>query len=87
MPTASPKATTNMRVRPDTHTALKTIAEKQGVSMQDLLDKLVADHERQTFLCEMNDGFAALRQDEAAWKDLQAERAEWDATLTDEAAR
>jgi hypothetical protein len=80
-----PASTTNMRVRPDTHSALKTIAEKCGVSMQDLLDKLVEDHERQVFLNELDSAFSALRSDPDAWKDYQRERAEWDSTLADSA--
>lgn len=75
--------TTTVRVTPETHDTLKAMAEQRGTSMQDLIQKLAEDAKAAAFLEEMNAGFAALKSDESAWAEEQAELAEWDRVLGD----
>jgi hypothetical protein len=74
--------TVTMRVRGETRDALKGMADKHGVTMQDLIAKLVADQERQELLEGMQVAFEHLRSS-SEWQDELAERAAWDGTLKD----
>ena len=40
-------------------------------------------YRRERFLTAVNDGYAALRGDAAAWADMTEERTVWDRTLLD----
>ena len=53
------------------------------MSAPELLDRLVAQEEQARLLKAMNDGFARLHDDDAAWADFKAETAWWDATSSD----
>ena len=75
--------TVTMRVRGETRDALKGMADRQGVTMQDLIDRLVADRERQELLEGMQAAFEDLREDPEAWRSELKERAAWDGTLRD----
>jgi hypothetical protein len=46
--------------------------------MQAVLDEAVEHYQRDKFLDEANQAYAALRNDPKAWKEEQAERALWD---------
>jgi hypothetical protein len=75
--------TVTMRVRGETRDALKGMADRQGLTMQDLIDRLVQDQERNELLDGMQEAFDRLRSDPDAWDDELAERAAWDGTLQD----
>jgi hypothetical protein len=51
--------------------------------MQTLLDKAIEAYRRQLFLEEINQAYAALREDPKAWSQLEKDRVIWDATLKD----
>jgi len=59
------------------------MAQKSGQPMTDVLDEAVKQLERKRFFDEMNRRYAELREDPEAWAEIEAERAEWDATLMD----
>jgi hypothetical protein len=59
------------------------LSEEAGEPMTDVLDKAIEAYRRQRFLETLNADFLALREDPAAWKSVQQERDEWDATLAD----
>lgn len=63
--------------------ALRDLSEKTGEPMQAILDKAIELYRRQRFLEEVNTAYAAVRQDEKAWSEIEKERGEWDATLLD----
>jgi ribosome assembly protein YihI (activator of Der GTPase) len=70
-------------VNPETHEALKAMAQQRGTTMQDLIQELVEDARANMLLDQMNAGYAVMKVDESAWADELAERAEWDAVLGD----
>ncbi len=76
-------ATSTVRLDEDSRQILRNMAQRTGQPMSVLLRQAIAARERQLFLEEAAAAYAALRRDEAAWQDLEAERAEWDATLHD----
>jgi hypothetical protein len=51
--------------------------------MKDVLARAVEAYRRKRLLDDANRAWAALRGDEAAWRDEVAERALWDQTLGD----
>lgn len=82
MPRSGARSTT-VRVTPETHDALKTMANQAGISMQELIQTLVDDAKAAAFLEGMNADFAALKAEPAAWAEEHTERAAWDGVLSD----
>lgn len=72
-----------MRIQEETRDRLAEMAQKSGQPMTDVLDEAVKQLERKRFFDEMNRRYAELREDPEAWAEIEAERAEWDATLMD----
>ena len=77
---------TQTRISERAHARLRRIAEETGKTHQEVIDAALRTYEREVFLERVNEGFAALRADPRAWAEELAERAAWDATLTDEQA-
>ncbi|MFI5455190.1 MAG: toxin-antitoxin system protein [Isosphaerales bacterium] len=76
-------ASLTVRISRSTHAALRALAEETDESMTEILDKAIEIYRRQRFLAGLNADFAALRKNKAAWEEELAERALWDAALTD----
>lgn len=72
-----------VRISPRSHQALRELARRSGKPMQTILDHAIEEERRRLFIAEANASYAAVHQDPKAWAALQAERAEWDATLLD----
>ena len=51
--------------------------------MSGTIPTVIEADRRQIFLEDVNHSLAKLRDDETAWAQEQAERREWDATLSD----
>lgn len=68
----------NIRIRTGTHTTLRELKATTGMSMQAILAEAVDLYRRQEMLTRLNNAYAALQADPAAWADWQAERNEWD---------
>jgi len=75
--------TTTVRVRIDTRDRLARLGERRGVSTPDLLDELATRAEEDDLLTGLNEDFAQLRGDPAAWEQHQTETAAWDQTSSD----
>jgi hypothetical protein len=76
-------ASATIRIRPQTHAALKQIAEITGESVQDALDKAVEERRRKVYLEGLNADYAALRRDPKASAEFDADNALWDRTSGD----
>lgn len=74
---------TTVRVSEPTHRTLRELSEQLGESMQGILDQAIEEYRRKRVLQQANAGYAALRADPGEWKEELAERADWDATLSD----
>lgn len=71
----------NIRIRENTYRTLRRLAEAEEITMQALLDKIVEEYWRRTFLEEANRAYLVLRSNPAAWQEEQEERAAWDIAL------
>jgi predicted transcriptional regulator len=76
-------ATTMIRVERSTHKKLRSLAERTGDSMPELIAAAVEEYERKLFWEQVNEEFTALRNDPKGWKQELEERAAWDVTLSD----
>ena len=76
-------STTTIRVPTETRDILSEMALATGLSMQSVIERALELYRRQQMLAALNDAYAALHTDEAAWSALEAERAAWDVTLAD----
>lgn len=62
---------------------VRRLAERTGMTQQQVIDKAVETLRRQIFLDSANAAYASLRQDQSAWEEEQTERTAWDETLAD----
>jgi hypothetical protein len=72
-----------VRITRSAHATLRALAEESDESMTEILDKAIEAYRRQSFLAGLNSDFDALRRKTAAWEEEQAERKQWDVTLSD----
>lgn len=76
-------ASVMMRMREDTHRALREVAEAENSSLQDALARAVELYRKTVFFEQMNAALERLRSDPEAWTQELKERKEWDAALMD----
>lgn len=76
-------STTTIRISEKTHRILTQLSREAGTSMNELVDRAIELYRRQRIIAEANAAYAALRADPETWAEAQAEREEWDATLSD----
>jgi predicted transcriptional regulator len=62
---------------------LRQIAEVSSRSQPEILDEALEDLRRKRFFQQFNQQYAALRADDDAWDQEQAERRLWDQTSAD----
>jgi hypothetical protein len=72
-----------IRISDSARGTLRELARSEGKSMLALLDEAVEALRRQRFLEQVNAAYAALRDDPRTWKEVEAERREWEVTLAD----
>lgn len=71
-------ATTTITVPASVRDRLRVLAQEHGRSLVDEIAALVADAEERRWRAGALADFARLQQDPEAWRDYQAELAEWD---------
>ncbi len=72
-----------VRINPESHRKLKTLAEELGESMPTVLEQAIESLRRERFLEQASRAYGELRSDKKAWAAEQAERKAWDKTLKD----
>ena len=72
-----------LRIGDDTHKMLRELARLEGVSMQVVLNKAVADYRKRQFFNSLDAAFGALKNEPTAWAEEQQEREAWSNTLSD----
>jgi len=72
-----------VRVREETHKALREISEESGLSFAEVIAQAVDTLRRQRLLEQSNEAYARLRREPRAWATEQQERALWETTLLD----
>ena len=75
--------TLNVRITERSHQTLKALADREGETMQSVLDKALETYRRKRILEQSNAAFQSLRNDPQRWQEEQDERGEWEATLAD----
>ena len=73
----------NIRLRPQTHHALKEIVAITGESMQDTVDRAVEELRRKIYLEGLSRDYAVLRADPKQSKAFDRENAAWDRSNRD----
>ncbi|MEX0703136.1 MAG: hypothetical protein WD069_13660 [Planctomycetales bacterium] len=76
-------ASETVRIDPRTHAKLKELAARTGEPMTAVLERAVDAYRRREFLAECNRAYARLKADPKAWAQEEAERKEWETTLSD----
>jgi predicted kinase len=76
-------ATVLVRIGEKTHETLRQLAKETHLPMQEIMAQAVEHYRRQRILAATNEAFAALQADPSAWREIEEERAIWDATLMD----
>ena len=74
---------TTIRVSENTRDRFARLADSTGRPMTQLLDEAADALERRLFFDQMTDRFGALRTDEAAWAEIETERALEDGAASD----
>jgi hypothetical protein len=74
---------TTMRITQQSLEKVRVLSSITGQKQQEVVDNAVETYRRHIFLEQANASFACLKNDDDAWKQESAERAEWDNTLTD----
>jgi hypothetical protein len=74
-----------VRIDPAAHAKLRELAALKDLSLAETLSLAIEALRREVFLDGLSADFAALRSNASAWRDEQAEREAWDATLGDDA--
>ena len=76
-------ATKTVKINSSAHAALEEMAAEDGLSITEKVSRLVEEKRRERFLKGANRDYAALREDEDAWQEVQREREEREGTLAD----
>lgn len=76
-------STTTMRVAVSDRDAAQELAKQTGRSQMEIVHEALELYRRELLLAAMNQGFAALRRDPAAWEEEMTEREGWDTTVGD----
>ncbi len=75
--------TTTIRVTPQTHEILRSLAGLENTSIQAMVHKAVWEYRRRQILLQGNAAYAALQADPTAWAEELEERQAWETTLSD----
>ena len=70
----STKDTTSVRIACETHEKLQEMAEADGVSLTDELDRFIEEQRRQRLFDQADQAYTALQGDDEAWAEVQQER-------------
>jgi hypothetical protein len=76
-------ATTTIRVAITDRNAAQELAKQTGQSQLEVVHEALEIYRRSLLLASMNQGFAELRRDPAAWEEEMSEREGWDVTMGD----
>ncbi len=71
------------RILDSDHALLQELAASTGKQQQEIIHEALAAFHRDRMLDEINAAFAAVKRDDGAWREEQAERMAWDGTAAD----
>lgn len=79
-------SSTTIRITESDKKTLTELKERFGEPIQSLLHEAIEQYRRHRLLADSNAAYARLREDPAAWREVEEESAPWDATLADGAS-
>jgi hypothetical protein len=53
---------------------IQDIAEKTGASFNEVLNRIIIEHEEQTIMDDLNASYSALQSDQSTWTEVREER-------------
>ena len=62
---------------------LRELARQEGLSMQGVLDKALAEYQKNRFFDSLGAAYGALKADAESWAEEERERGLWANTLSD----
>lgn len=71
------------RILDGDHALLQELAASTGKQHQEIIHEALEAFHRDRMLDEINAAFAAVKRDDAAWRDERSERMAWDGTAAD----
>lgn len=77
---------TTIRVSRGTHTRLEELSRDEKKPIGQIVEQLIAEHEKQQFFQGLASDFRSLRENAPQWHDYQADLLAWDTTLLDDGA-
>ncbi len=80
-------SSTTIRISREMQESLRSLAYREGKSMQELLEKAIETYRRKRMLEGGNEAYAALRNNAKAWEQELSERRLWEITLADGLAK
>jgi hypothetical protein len=78
-----PMPSATVRIKPQSHQALRELARTSGESLQDVLERAIEEYRRSRILDQVNACYAKLRADPKRWREELEERALSENTLMD----
>ena len=76
-------STTTIRVMKSTRDLLNEMSQATGQPMQSIVEQALDNYRHEQMLSALNNAYTILQENEAAWEEIEAERAAWNATLVD----
>lgn len=73
-----------LRIGDQTHEVLRELARLEGLSMQSVLDKALAEYQKKRFFDSLGAAFGALKNNAETWNEELQERQAWENTLSDD---
>lgn len=77
------RETTSVRITSEAHETLTELAEDDGLSLTDELDKIIEEKRRDRLFQQAREAYAELREDEEAWNELKNLEKDLEGTLAD----
>lgn len=73
-----------LRISKETHELLRELARQEDASMQGVLDKALAEYQKNRFFDSLDTAFGALKANPKSSKEDEYERSVWANTLLDD---
>ena len=74
---------TTIRIDRDVHAELKAIADEEGLTLTDTLQKVVEQYRRDRLFEQADRTYRRLREKSEAWEEVETERQEIEGTQAD----
>jgi predicted transcriptional regulator len=74
---------TTIRIKKEYRDILKELAEKEALSMQEILEQTIEEYQKKKFFEQLNKAYNELQENDREWEEELKERLLWETTLQD----